>query len=196
MFELPTYNVVDILVLIILVLGLLQGLHRKLSGEIARLIGIVVAVWAGWHYYRPIGESLQVSTRLSEQEAYAVAFFVSLIGIFLHIVLYVSFKGGVINWVGGAIAGFLRAFLMCAAVVFFLSLLPSAYINQHIAEGSAFGRLITQQAPYYYNRVRDQFPTMPKLPDAGRIPSLDDIDEEPLPASTENEPENDSEADH
>ena len=170
---LNTYNIIDIIIAIFLAIGLIQGIRRGLSGELARLIGIIVAVWAGWHFYHPLGNRLLQSTRLGEQEAYAAAFFICLAGIVLIMVILrlilrkimeITFKGGFVERVGGACAGLLRSALICAAILFFLNLLPSDYIRQKVSQDSIAGRLVSTQLPKAYHTMRSWIPGLPPLP--------------------------------
>jgi uncharacterized membrane protein required for colicin V production len=197
-----TYNIVDFVVLAALVIGLIQGLRRGLSGELARLIGTVAAVWAGWYFYHPLGAKLLNSTRLSEQDANAVAFFLCLAGVFIAILLLrlmlrrimeITIKGGTLERLGGLCAGVLRMLLACAAIVFFLSLLPSEYIHTAVAEKSLFGRIITRHAPALYNQARTWFPGIPALPE--NAPPDDQSQYDPandIPAGTLAEPVEDT----
>lgn len=169
----------DIILLIILALGLVQGLRRGLSGEIARLIGTILAVWAGWYFYHPLGRTIMENTRLTDEEAFATSFFICLVGVFIAFLLLrllfgkimeVTFKGSGLERVGGALAGLLRTMIACAALLFFLHLLPSAFLRQSIAEDSYFGRIVTRRVPELWQSLRTDFPETPALPEPADLP--------------------------
>ncbi len=173
MEQLPPHNMLDIILLVIMALGLIQGLRRGLSGEIARLIGTAFSVWAGWFFYHPLGRRIMENTRLNEEESFATSFFICLVGVFIVMLLLriilgkvmeVTFKGSTLERLGGALAGLLRTLLACAALLFFLNLLPSAFIRQSISENSFFGRIVTRQVPELWHTVRATCPEAPELP--------------------------------
>lgn len=196
MEQLPPHNMLDIFLFVIMALGLLQGLRRKLSGEMARFLGTGLSVWAGWYFYHPLGQKIQSITRLSEEESGATAFFVSLVGVFIAVLLLriifgkimeVTFKGGALQYIGGALAGLLRTMLACAALLFFMNLLPSAFIRQSVSENSFFGRIVTRQIPEWWHSIHSVYPDAPELPVPAdpatmEVPAVFDAPEEEIPA--------------
>ena len=124
------------------------------------------------------------STRLSEEESFATSFFLCLVGVFILFLLLrlllgkimeVTFKGSGLERIGGALAGLLRTMTACAALLFFLNLLPSAFIRQSVAENSFFGRIVTVRVPELWQSIRNDFPEAPALPEPAELPEGADV---------------------
>ncbi|MBN1268968.1 MAG: CvpA family protein [Kiritimatiellae bacterium] len=171
MAESVHYNFVDILAILFLIMGLLRGLKRGLSGEIARLAGVLLAVWAGWRFYEPLGERIFRATRLTAQPSRALAFFAAVaIGYLLMLaarlvlrqLMEFTFKGR-IERVGGALCGLLKAAAAVAAVIIFMGLVPSAYLREVFAERSLFGRAINTHLPAMYADLSERYPKLPRI---------------------------------
>lgn len=172
MEQLQAYNYIDIVAAIALMIGMVQGLRRGLSGELARFIAICVAVGCGWYFYHPLGTKLLHQSNMDEQEAYAAAFFLCLIGGFLLMlvirlllghIMEVSFKGP-FDRIMGVLAGMLRMGLYCTAIIFFIGLLPNDYLHGVVSE-SLSGQLVSRYAPEWYLKVRTYVPILPELPE-------------------------------
>jgi uncharacterized membrane protein required for colicin V production len=170
------FNVIDIVIFLYLLFGIVRGVKRGLSGEIARLAGIVVAVWAGWRFYEPLGERIFLTTRLGEQSSYALAFFLALIlafvlmvvlRILLRHVMEFTFKGK-LERIGGAVAGLLRSTAVVLAVVIFMSLVPHDYLHALFVEESLVGRTLYVYLPTIYDDLAERYPKLPALWDRER----------------------------
>jgi len=175
MENLPQFNLVDVLALIYVVLGALRGLSRGLSGELARLLSVVVAVAVGLYFYEPVGRYLLEHTRLAEggeTTAYAVSFGVLLIGgwlamrvlrFLLRSLMEFSFRGR-LEKVGGAVAGFLRCSVEAAAVILLLGLVPHETMRRLFVDESLLGRPLARYVLPAYDELAEKYPTL-------RIPS-------------------------
>ncbi len=168
-----TYNLIDIVAGILILLGTLQGLRRGLSRELSHVIGVTVAVWAGGTFYRPLGEQIYLGTRLEEQASYALAFFGALVGTFLLMlvirlilksIMEFTFKGK-IEQVGGAVCGLLRAGLVVGAIIFLMTLWPHEYLHRLFAEKSFIGRGLSQVVPTAYEKLVERYPGLPRVDD-------------------------------
>lgn len=144
------YNAVDIAALILILLGALQGLRRGLSGELASVFSVVVAFFAAWKFYAPIGAYIAGHTRMSEPLANAFAFALCIVagllvmyslGLLLQTIFVFTFKGK-IERIGGALCGTVRLTLTACAAIFVLGLLPSEFLQRHFADESAVGRFL------------------------------------------------------
>lgn len=175
MENLPQFNLVDVLALIYVVLGALRGLSRGLSGELARLLSVVVAVAVGLYFYEPVGRYLLEHTRLAEggeTTAYAASFGVLLVGgwlamrvlrFLLRSLMEFSFRGR-LEKVGGAVAGFLRCSVEAAAVILLLGLVPHETMRRLFVDESLLGRPLARYVLPAYDELAEKYPTL-------RIPS-------------------------
>lgn len=160
MENLPQFSIIDIAAMALVAVGLVRGMTRGLSGELARLAGALAAVAAGWFSYRPFGEFLARVTRLSGAGSYALAFILTLVGAFvvmrilrfvLRHIMEFSFKGK-IERVGGALAGLIRMTLVCAALLLAGGLSPNSYLHRVFAEDSRLGRFVFEKLGPVYER--------------------------------------------
>jgi len=167
----PAWNAVDVVVVALIIFGGLQGLRRGLSGELARVIGTVITVWAGWVFYQPLGDKIYSTTRLSATQARAGSFVLILIGGFvlllllrmlLHQIIEFTFKGK-LERMGGILAGTTRATLVMLALVFLCSLWPHEYIHQMVAVDSFTGRFVNAYIPDIYEDIAEHYPQLPRL---------------------------------
>jgi uncharacterized membrane protein required for colicin V production len=152
---LPSLNLIDIIALAIIGIGGIQGFCRGLSGELARLIGTVLAFVAGVSLHGPVGEWIQTYTRLDEQPAHAVAFITTvvlavLIMIVLRLVLKrlmkIVFAEGFDKSIG-ILAGLLRMTVTVCIIFLIMNLVPHPYLNRHFGEESMFGSIVVRYVP-------------------------------------------------
>lgn len=191
-------NLVDIVAIVYLVFGALRGLKRGLSGELARLVGLVVIVMVGWQSYDAIGEKLHGVTRLSEDGSRLAGFVVAVVGaavvvtllrFILKNLLEFAFKGKV-ERLGGMTAGTIRSFALVTAIVLVASLSPLPYLRATFGEESRIGRFIVHHLLPAYQRMVIEHPDLdlPAVPGADEAP-LGEPDEpgrkEPTPERNE-----------
>ena len=169
------FNAVDAVAAVLLAVGIFTGMRRGLSGELARLIGAGVSLYAGWFFYQPAGQYLFKVTRLSSQGASALAFVLVIVGagvlmILLRLVLRhimeFTFKGP-IERVGGALAGLLRSAVVVTAAILVLSLWPHEYLHRVFAEDSFCGRLIYTYLEPVYEEWSEKYPLLPDMKKPG-----------------------------
>jgi len=155
MENIPPPSVIDIVALIIVALGMFQGFRRGLSGELARLISIVVAFALGLHFYHPFGLWLSAHTRLSEQPAHALAFITAIIAaivtmILLRIVLKrvmtIVFEKK-IDKMGGLLAGFVCSSVIVIIIFMIMIIVPNNYLNRQFGQNSVIGSVIIKYMP-------------------------------------------------
>lgn len=189
MENLPQFNLVDILAMIYIVLGVVRGFLNGLSGELARLLSVVVAVAAGLHFYEPMGGYLLDHTRMGEWDpkaAYMVSFGVLLAGgwlamrllrVVLRHLMEFTFRGR-IEKVGGALAGFLRYSVEAGAIILLLGLVPHEAMRKHFVDESFFGRPLALYVLPAYEKLAEKYPAL-------RIPvrrEAGDLEEEAVEA--------------
>ena len=162
MGNLPSPNVVDIAALVVCVIGIIQGLRRGLSGEIARLIGVVVAFILGVFFYRPFGSWLVDRVRISEL-AFAVAFILTVMGaavvmllvrLVLKRIMVVVFEPHA-EKIGGAIAGFLRMSFFVLIIFVMMNMWPNDYLNKIFGEDSVIGSQVVKIVPTIEEEIED-----------------------------------------
>ncbi len=162
MGNLPSPNVVDIAALIICIIGIIQGLRRGLSGEIARLIGVVVAFILGVFFYRPFGSWLVDRVRISEL-AFALAFILTVMGaavimvlvrLLLKRIMVVVFEPHA-EKIGGAIAGFLRMSFFVLIVFVMMNMWPNESLNRLFGEDSVIGSQVMKISPVIEEELED-----------------------------------------
>jgi len=171
----PFLNIPDISVFVLLILGILGGLRRGLSGELLRLITIIIAVIVGWKGTDRAAEWLAGRTNLSVEDLTAVAFFgliiityliVSIIRHTLRLLLDFTFRGK-IERIGGALLGLVRAMVFCAVVLLGATLIPSEPV-QATMQSSVTGRLVPSHLVPLYENWAEENPQF-KLPDLDKI---------------------------
>lgn len=164
----PQFNLVDFVAVVVITLGLIRGVIRGLSRELAELISAGAALFAGWFFYRPLGEYLGRVSRLSEAASFAAAFTVVLVGAYvlmrvlrlvLRHIMEFSFKGR-IEKVGGGIAGLLRVGVVVSAVLLTLALWPNDFLHRHFARESFLGRFLLGRLGPVYEDLAERYPAL------------------------------------
>lgn len=165
------FNWVDVIWAVWLLVGLLQGLRRGLSGELARVISAGLALWAAWRFYEPLATRLDAHTDLSPLATAGLAFVgltvagllvMHLIRLLLHHVLQFTFRGK-IERLGGMLAGGLRAGLFAAALIFALGFVAQEDVRRHVVTESFIGTHLQRWASPVWEELRAEFPQL--LPD-------------------------------
>jgi len=171
-------NIPDISVFILLIIGILGGLRRGLSGELLRLITIIIAVVVGWKGADRAAEWLASRTDWPVDDLTAVAFFgliistylvVSIIRHALRLLLDFTFQGK-IERIGGALLGLTRATVFCSAVLLGAALIPSEPV-QTAVQSSVTGRLVATHLVPLYENWADENPKF-KLPELEKIKDI------------------------
>jgi len=196
MDNLPQFNLIDILALAALVIGLVRGIKRGLSGELAALISMGLAVGGAWYYYAPFAAYLKRNTHLGPQAAPAMAYVLLLVGVWIALavarfilrhVMEFKFKGPLELW-GGALAGTLKAAVLVAALLLVGGLWPNAYLRRQVAERSLCGRLVCLTLGPMYDELATQYPAL-RLPAAEpRLPAAAATESERSSAPAPDEP--------
>ena len=154
-------NLVDVIALFIVVIGIVQGCFRRLSGELSHLISVVAAFVAGMFAFRPLGIWLVEHTRLTEKSAHVTAFIavivaslvlMALIRILLRRIMRVIIEEQVDRTLGG-FAGFLRASVFVLVVFVIMNMWPHEYLNRIFGEESMIGRTVKSCMPVLQEAV-------------------------------------------
>jgi membrane protein required for colicin V production len=130
-------NIFDILILVILGYSLVRGLFRGLVKEISSIIGVLGGFYAGYTYYKELGNLL---SSIIHDAAYlnilsfliifcGVLIVVGVLGVIIKYLLNIAFLGWV-DRIGGVIFGLAKGVLIVS--ILFISL------TAFLPKGSAF----------------------------------------------------------
>ncbi|HMP71790.1 MAG TPA: CvpA family protein [Kiritimatiellia bacterium] len=174
---LPSWlNPVDAAVAIILLVGLIGGVRRGLSGELARLITFVAAIYLAWLLAPLAANAFAEEKGIPTHEMFVISFVALLIVLYillgvirwiLHFVLDFSFRGK-LEIYGGALFGLSRYLIFCSVALLLLSKAPSEGV-QALLQGSVSQAAIERFIQPAHQRLSDRFPAL-------RIPEQDDED--------------------
>lgn len=163
------FNLVDAIVVIFLIGGLVGGIRRGLSGELARMLIAAGCVATLVFYTRPVADWLVLRfPTWSTYVGYLVAVAACLLGAFavltavrllLARILNFSFKGPLEKG-GGAVFGLLRSGAVAALLLLLLSLLPNDTLRTMISIESRIGNLVTVHLHPWYERLAAQVPEL------------------------------------
>lgn len=169
----PPFNTVDIILAGLLAVGLLRGVLRGLSGELASIISLAAACAAGWYLYRPLGVYLNESTSLTEVQADTLSFAIIIVGalillwalrVVLKQLMAFSFKG-LLERIGGGILGTCRYAVFLVAVIGLVHLFGQGATRREVVEESFIGRHVSEQLMPIYEEWAQRHPTWPTPPE-------------------------------
>ncbi|NQT94380.1 MAG: CvpA family protein [Lentisphaerae bacterium] len=159
----PPFSIVDVVAVAVAAAVAVHGFFRRLSGEVAGLIGSVTALLMGLSLCRPLGAWLYEHTRLDEQPARAVAFLVTVIAALIVMVILRALLSKLMKLVfepttdriGGIVAGFLRGTVYVILFFLLMNLWPHEYLNRVFGEESVIGTAVVEQIPFVRERIKD-----------------------------------------
>jgi uncharacterized membrane protein required for colicin V production len=192
MVDIPAFNFADAIGAVILLVGILGGLKRGLSGELSRVVAIAVAVVAAWRFATPVADWAMDQFSLDRDRSYLVSFLAILLGasavmwiirLTLRNLMEFAFKGR-IERLGGALAGLLRSSVVVAIIFLMLGFAPQPEIQRIIVEQSFFGRLAARYLRPVYDDLQQRAPQLglpapaiPEEPDLGEgYPPVEDAE--------------------
>lgn len=151
----PAVSVVDIAALILIGIGGIQGFFRGFSGELARLIGAVIAFIAGALLHEPVGQWVCANTRLEARPAQALAFIATVVIAVIIMIVTRILLSKVIKLVFaesfdksvGILAGLLRMSIFVCIIFIIMNMIPVEFLNRHFGEESAVGHFIIRYVP-------------------------------------------------
>ena len=152
----PQLNTVDIVALVVIALGTLNGLRRGLSGEIAGTVSAVVALLLGLLCYGPCGDWLSDHTAVSEGVDKALAFAATIIVALVVMLLLrlmvketvtVAVSSKKVDLIGGLLAGFVKTTIFVAVVLLCVNMWPNPYLNRVFGDESVIGRITVAAMP-------------------------------------------------
>jgi membrane protein required for colicin V production len=172
MEHLPSFSVVDIIALIVLLLGAIQGFRRGLSGQLARLISVVVALVLGLCFYAPFGAWCAEHTRLTEEPARVLAFVATVLAAIVVMIVLRLVLGTIMKVViekkaekiGGCSAGLITAGISVFIVFVMMNMLPEDYyLKRKFGEESVLGTIVVRSLPMFKDAVERSKPTVEEM---------------------------------
>ena len=169
---------IDYVLLGFLGVGLLRGVFRGLSGELASLLGLAAAIGAAWYFRGSIGAYLSESTSLTDSQADTLSMAVLIVGgllifwalmIILKKIMEFSFKGP-LERIGGALIGVARAAVVLAIFFILVAQFAPESVRQPVLDDSRIGREAMVHLVPVYEELVARYPQLPPLPDPDDYP--------------------------
>jgi len=163
-------NVVDGIVIVLLILGMFGGVRRGLSGELLRIITIILALAAGWYGADMAANWLEDRSDWPRDDLQIIGLIGIVVSVYLllgvvrhtfRLFLDFSFRGK-LEIIGGALLGLMRATVFCTIALLGASMIPSDDV-QDAVNASNTGRLVVDHLTPLYNDWAEQNPDL-KLP--------------------------------
>ncbi len=176
-----TLNWYDLVVIVALLYGAWSGLRAGLTGEIIRVIGLVLMIVLAVEFYLPAGNLLQTHSRLDPELAnllafVAIAVVVHLIALAARLATHKQMQklkfAAVMENVGGSFAGVIRMTVIMTWLTVLLCLSNSEFWRHAAGDESRFGTFVVTRLPAVNDIVKKSFPQKTWLSDLKRPPEL------------------------
>lgn len=173
---------VDMAALLLIVLGAVQGVLRGLSGELARLLGALLAWIAGIMLYEPLGAAVAQHTRLEPEPARVFTFVATVIAALILLMLFhrllklllaAMLQPG-FDRIAGVPAGMLRMATLVCIVFVAVRLSPDSAIRDAFGPPSLFGKLADRFVPTARRTLEES--DLPHTPFSRFAPDTDEPD--------------------
>src|ERR1017187_685859 len=151
-----TVNWDDVVVVGAMFYGVWGGIRAGLTGEIIRVIGLVLMIVVAVRLHHPVGDWLSANSPLPHDTAQLIVFVsiavvVYLISVWIRLATRRRMQelktGALVENVGGGFAGAVRMVLIMAWVTVVLSLSTSNFLYDEVGVRSRFGSLVLDQFP-------------------------------------------------
>lgn len=155
----------------ILLVGLLGGIRRGLSGELSRLVALVLSFSGAWYFHRQAVPFLQSRLDWGEDALLLTAFLSIFLLLYLvlkvirfavHTILNITFRGP-LESVGGALLGLLRYSLVVVVLFLIANQVPSETVRTQLAD-SRIHQLIQEHFQPAYDSLAETFPILKSSP--------------------------------
>jgi uncharacterized membrane protein required for colicin V production len=190
------FNIVDGVVGVLVLVGILGGIRRGLSGELARVIAAGAALYIAWKFAEPLADWVMQKQPMTYTRGYAVAFVAImaaalgltwLIRAALRHVMEFAFKGK-LERLGGGFCGLLRSAIVVCFLVLLVSLAPQGELRAAVCDDSVIGATICRHLRPVYDELRERTPDLP-LPAPAEVPGMDQEELEADDALVEADPD-------
>jgi membrane protein required for colicin V production len=172
-------NWYDLIVIVALLYGAWSGLRAGLTGEIIRVIGLVLMIVLAVEFYLPVGNWLRAHSRLTEEPSSLIAFVsiavvVHLIALAARLATHKQMQklkfAAMVENVGGTIAGVIWMAVIMTWLTVLLCLSNYDFFRRAVSEESRFGSFVINQLPAVNNMVKKTLPEKIWLSDLKRRP--------------------------
>ncbi|HUJ71519.1 MAG TPA: CvpA family protein [Verrucomicrobiae bacterium] len=160
-------NWYDVVVVLALLYGVWSGVRAGLTGEVIRVIGLIMMVAVALVSYQPAGDWIAGHSMIPVETAQLLAFVsiavvVYLISIAVRLALHRRMKeykfSALVENVGGGCAGVVRMTVIMAWLTVVLSLSADPTLRRNIDAESCFGSFIVHQLPALQTVVERSLP--------------------------------------
>lgn len=146
----PDPGVIDALALAALAVGVLRGVWRRLSGELACALGLLVGLLVGLFGFRPIGTWIDMHSPMGLEGGLVTAFVGTVLATWAAMtVARMLFRGAFrlilpppVDRALGGLAGALRTLALLVIIFLAMNLAPSARLQRVFGDESLFGTLV------------------------------------------------------
>jgi uncharacterized membrane protein required for colicin V production len=161
-----TLNWYDVVVIAALLFGVWSGLRAGLTGEIIRVIGLVLMILLAMEFYLPAGNWLRTHSHMGEEMAYLIAFvsiavIVHLIALAVRLSTHRQMQklkfAAIVENVGGSFAGVIRMAVIMTWLTVLLCLSESQFWRRTAGEESRFGSFVLGELPAVDAMVKKNF---------------------------------------
>jgi uncharacterized membrane protein required for colicin V production len=150
-----TPSVVDVATIIFLLLGVVEGYRRRLSGEMAPALSTIVALALACGFFGPAARWLRAHSALSDPTARALAFSSVATAVFLVMLVLRSLFGKIMKVVIedrtdralGCLTGLVRTLAMAAIVFAVVIMTEHPYLSRKFGQESVIGRQVIRWCP-------------------------------------------------
>ena len=165
--ETRVVNWYDVVVVLALLYGVWSGVRAGLTGEVIRVIGLILMVAVALASYQSAGDWMAEHSRMPVETAQLLAFVsiavvVYLISVAVRLTLHRRLQqykfSALVENVGGGCAGVVRMTVIMAWLTVVLSLSADASVRRTIDAESCFGSFIVHQLPALQSVIERSLP--------------------------------------
>ncbi|MEJ5303777.1 MAG: CvpA family protein [Bacteroidales bacterium] len=168
------YNYLDIILAVVFVGFAIRGYLKGLILSLASLVGLIVGLYAAWHFSDFLAQELAPFLRLSEESLKIVSFILTfvlamfivyLIGILLEKVVKVAGLG-FLNKLGGLFLGLIKGGLLISIIFYLFVLIGGpAWLNSSTLKGSFLYEPVSKLSSYVVSEMGELFNQKYQQPD-------------------------------
>jgi uncharacterized membrane protein required for colicin V production len=156
-----------LVVVLALLYGVWSGVRAGLTGEVIRVIGLILMVVVALASYQSVGDWIVAHSRRTDETAHLIAFvsiavMVYLISVAVRLALHRRMQqykfSALMENVGGGCAGMVRMTVIMAWLTVILSLSADDFLRRNIDVESCFGSFVVHHLPALQSVVEKSLP--------------------------------------